>query len=99
MALLCPVSVVYCIDAHCARSDRSLPASALEESDDEEDEGVVDKMDDERTGTKYNYAWFHVIFILATMYTAMLLTNWCVAVLLSFLVSTKHVHLPPRCLS
>lgn len=34
--------------------------------------------DDERTGTRYNYAWFHVIFILATMYVAMLLTNWYV---------------------
>jgi hypothetical protein len=56
---------------------RSLPASALEEEDSEDEDGDgVDKMDDERAGTKYNYSWFHVIFILATMYTAMLLTNW-----------------------
>lgn len=55
----------------------SLPPSALEDdADDDDDE--VDKLDDERTGTRYNYGWFHVIFILATMYTAMLLTNWLV---------------------
>ncbi|KAL8291637.1 hypothetical protein RQP46_001895 [Phenoliferia psychrophenolica] len=52
----------------------SLPASALE--DDDESENGDDEHDDERTGTRYNYAWFHVIFILATMYVAMLLTNW-----------------------
>lgn len=61
-----------------AVSAGSLPPSALEDSDSEdgEDGEGGDKMDDERSGTKYNYAWFHVIFILATMYTAMLLTNW-----------------------
>ncbi|KAK4695422.1 hypothetical protein P7C70_g8553, partial [Phenoliferia sp. Uapishka_3] len=52
----------------------SLPASALEE-DDEDEEGA-DEHDDETNGTRYNYSWFHVIFILATMYVAMLLTNW-----------------------
>ena len=56
----------------------SLPASALDEDDeDESDEGVAEN-DDERRGTRYNYSWFHVIFLMATMYTAMLLTNWCV---------------------
>lgn len=55
---------------------RSLPASALEDDDeDEEDNG---ENDDERTGTRYNYAWFHVVFVLGTMYVAMLLTNWYV---------------------
>ena len=32
--------------------------------------------DDERSGTRYNYSFFHIIFVLATMYTACLLTNW-----------------------
>jgi len=31
--------------------------------------------DDEKTGTRYNYSYFHVIFVLATMYTACLLTK------------------------
>lgn len=58
---------------------RSLPASALEEDEsDDEDETTGDERDDERTGTRYNYSWFHVIFIMATMYVAMLLTNWYV---------------------
>lgn len=34
--------------------------------------------DDETSGTRYNYSYFHVIFVLATMYTACLLTK-CVA--------------------
>lgn len=25
---------------------------------------------------KYNYSWFHIIFAMATMYVAMLLTDW-----------------------
>jgi len=61
------------------RTDRSLPASVLDESDsdDEDDHSPSsDEHDDERSGTRYNYSWFHVIFIMATMYVAMLLTNW-----------------------
>lgn len=59
-------------------SRRSLPASVLDEedSDDEDHTGTGDEHDDERSGTRYNYSWFHVIFIMATAYTAMLLTNW-----------------------
>lgn len=57
----------------------ALPASALDEpdSDDEEDEEPIgEDRDDERSGTKYNYSWFHVIFILAAMYVGGLLTDW-----------------------
>ena len=53
----------------------SLPASALDDdSDDESDDGHSAK-DDERTLTKYNYSLFHVIFLLATMWVATLLTQ------------------------
>jgi hypothetical protein len=71
----------------------SIPASALdEESDDDEDVGAPGAMDrdDERTGTRYNYSWFHVIFCMGAMYVAMLLTNWCV---LSFLLRCVDVRL------
>lgn len=54
----------------------ALPASALDEdSDDEED--VVSKRDkdDERSGTQYNYSLFHVIFFMATCWVATLLTQ------------------------
>ncbi|KAG8950289.1 hypothetical protein FRC03_012916 [Tulasnella sp. 419] len=57
----------------------AIPASALdEEDDDEDDEDVVagEERDDERTGTKYNYSWFHIIFVMGTMYVGELLTDW-----------------------
>ncbi|KAI6025300.1 serine incorporator/TMS membrane protein [Pisolithus microcarpus] len=53
----------------------AIPASALREEEDE-DEDDVDTIDDERTGTRYNYSWFHVIFVIGAMYVAMLLTDW-----------------------
>ncbi|KIW02179.1 uncharacterized protein PV09_06342 [Verruconis gallopava] len=54
----------------------SLPASALEEdSDDESDNGGGSgPRDDERSATQYNYSMFHIIFLLATMWIATLLT-------------------------
>ncbi|KAI5288041.1 hypothetical protein KEM54_005512 [Ascosphaera aggregata] len=51
----------------------SLPASALDEYDDDDDEQVA--KDDERVYTKYNYSLFHVIFLGATMWVASLLTQ------------------------
>jgi hypothetical protein len=55
----------------------AIPASALEEDeDDEDDEDAGETRDDELSGTRYNYSWFHVIFILGAMYVAMLLTDW-----------------------
>jgi len=52
----------------------SLPASALDDEDDESDDGR-DTKDDERGGTQYSYALFHVIFLLATCWVATLLTQ------------------------
>lgn len=55
----------------------AIPASALDEEEDEEDEGPSgEERDDERTGTRYNYSWFHAIFVMGAMYVAMLLTDW-----------------------
>lgn len=52
----------------------SLPASALEESDDDDsDDGPMGR-DDERSTTQYNYSLFHFIFLLATTWVATLLT-------------------------
>lgn len=55
----------------------SLPASALDDSDDESDDEDDAKhgRDDERNGTQYNYTLFHVIFLLGTMWVATLLTQ------------------------
>jgi len=58
----------------------SLPASALDESDDEDwssdEEGGSRKKkhDDERGATRYNYSMFHVVFMLSTAWVATLLT-------------------------
>ena len=55
----------------------ALPESAMEESDDEDNDGNKShgKNDDEKTRTQYNYALFHVIFMLATAWVATLLTQ------------------------
>ena len=55
----------------------SLPASALDEDwwdSDSDDESGARSGDDERGATKYNYVVFHLIFLLATQWTATLLT-------------------------
>jgi len=56
----------------------AIPASALndDDDDDEDDEDYGESRDDERSGTRYNYSWFHIIFVLGAMYVAMLLTDW-----------------------
>ncbi|KAG9296859.1 hypothetical protein G9A89_006814 [Geosiphon pyriformis] len=50
----------------------AVPASAMDDDDDDDFDGK----DDERNGVAYNYSLFHIIFALAAMYVAMLLTNW-----------------------
>lgn len=60
----------------------ALPASALNDSDwdrhsgydSDEDDNDNYRNDDERSMTKYNYSLFHIIFFLATQWTATLLT-------------------------
>lgn len=52
----------------------SLPASALDDSDDE-DEFETSSKDDERGSTQYNYSLFHIIFFLATTWVGTLLTQ------------------------
>lgn len=66
-----------------AINEGSLPASALEQElrqdqdddDDRENLGFLEK-DDETIKVRYHYSSFHLIFVLATMYVAMLLTHW-----------------------
>ena len=55
----------------------SLPANALDDDDEDEDDSSDGRRgkDDERAGTQYNYALFHVIFLLATTWVATLLTQ------------------------
>lgn len=54
----------------------AIPPSALKDDDDDDDDDVSESYDDERSGTRYNYSWFHIIFVLGAMYVAMLLTDW-----------------------
>lgn len=53
----------------------ALPASALDEDSDDEDEVEASSKDDEKQGTQYNYSLFHVIFLMATCWVATLLTQ------------------------
>lgn len=50
----------------------TLPSGYID-SDDDEDDGPGDN-DDERGSTMYNYTMFHIIFLLATAWTATLIT-------------------------
>jgi len=61
-----------------AVSSGALPASALVDEDDDGEVGAAGagELDDEKHGIKYSYAFFHVIFLIASMYVAELLTNW-----------------------
>jgi hypothetical protein len=52
----------------------SLPASALNDDSDDEDDYETIK-DDERGSTQYNYSLFHIIFFLATTWVATLLVQ------------------------
>ncbi|KAF9353160.1 hypothetical protein BGX26_009071 [Mortierella sp. AD094] len=54
----------------------ALPVSALDDDDDDDDDEDYDSKDDEKNGCQYNYTFFHVVFALAAMYIAMVLTNW-----------------------
>ncbi|TFK70313.1 TMS membrane protein/tumor differentially expressed protein [Pluteus cervinus] len=54
----------------------AIPASALQEDWDDEDADLGESRDDERSGTRYNYTWFHIIFAMGAMYVAMLLNDW-----------------------
>jgi serine incorporator 1/3 len=51
----------------------SLPASALDDSDSEDDSEDRPR-DDEKGSTQYNYTLFHIIFMLSTAWVATLLT-------------------------
>jgi hypothetical protein len=46
------------------------------DDDDEDDDEEYDMKDDEKNGCQYNYTFFHLVFALAAMYIAMVLTNW-----------------------
>ncbi|KAF8734686.1 hypothetical protein AX14_003116 [Amanita brunnescens Koide BX004] len=65
----------------------AIPASALDEESWDDEGDVGESRDDERHGIRYNYSWFHVIFAIASMYVAMLLTDWNVV---SQQVSSGH---------
>lgn len=55
----------------------ALPASALDDSDsdDEDEPSRKHGKDDERDATQYNYSMFHIVFLLSTMWIASLLTT------------------------
>lgn len=83
---------IYSISLDCTYSSAIPASALDEEEDEEEDEELGETRDDERTGTRYNvcsrscsinqllnlkqYSWFHIIFAIAGMYVAMLLTDW-----------------------
>lgn len=83
-ALRAAVEEGYVPHLQSTNSPRSLPASALEDSDDDEESlhqgspraNDTGDRDDERGSVQYQYSTFHFVFFLATCYTACLLTSW-----------------------
>jgi len=73
----------------------AIPASALNEEfqDDDDDDVVGEDRDDEKSGTRYNYSWFHVIFVMAAMYVGMLLTDWNVVKTVATEASDQDVYI------
>jgi len=57
-----------------AVAEGALPSSAINEFD--ADQERLGQENDEVDGVAYNYSYFHLIFAMAAMYVAMLLTNW-----------------------
>lgn len=57
-----------------AVEDGSLPASALDDEDSDDEGDTRRGNDDEKFSTQYSYTGFHIIFFLATAWTATLLT-------------------------
>lgn len=57
-----------------AVDDGSLPASALDDEDGDDEDETRRGNDDEKFGAQYSYSGFHIIFFLATAWTATLLT-------------------------
>ena len=56
---------------HAAVESGALAPSAIDD-----DNGSRYPVDDEQDGVQYSYSFFHFIFVIASMYLAMLLTNW-----------------------
>ncbi|KAJ1340248.1 hypothetical protein BSLG_005134 [Batrachochytrium salamandrivorans] len=66
---------------YAAVESGAVPASALDYDhdsghDDSHTGGYRPPVDDEVDSVRYSYTLFHLIFMLASMYLAMLLTNW-----------------------
>ncbi|KAI8926645.1 serine incorporator/TMS membrane protein [Entophlyctis helioformis] len=60
---------------YAAVDSGAVPASALDDDHDGPHAGNY-PVDDEQDGVLYNYSFFHFIFVIASMYLAMLITNW-----------------------
>jgi len=60
---------------HLERAVESGAVSARDLEEDDNDQDGKYPADDEKDGCAYNYSFFHVIFVIAGMYLAMLLTN------------------------
>eukprot|EP00842_Homolaphlyctis_polyrhiza_P004213 jgi/Hompol1/4793/HPOL_003885-RA len=60
---------------YAAVDSGAVPASALDDGHDDGARGTY-PVDDETETVQYSYSFFHFIFVIASMYLAMLITNW-----------------------
>nr|KAJ3419285.1 hypothetical protein HK105_007166 [Polyrhizophydium stewartii] len=60
---------------YAAVESGAVPSSALDTDEDDDRQGNY-PVDDEKDAVQYSYSFFHFIFVIASMYLAMLITNW-----------------------
>lgn len=58
------------------REGRPKTATIVNRHDDDDEEAAILSTEDEDEAVTYSYSFFHLIFVLAVLYLAMILTNW-----------------------
>lgn len=70
------ILVIYSSLRTVGSADKLAPSGGTSTMDDEEKAKGQEVINDEEDGVAYSYSFFHFIFLLASLYIMMMLTNW-----------------------